>query len=656
MKVKAAAITRTTQLVVVVLIVVILAVSGIVAVEFSGKTTTLPSTTASNASTNSVTSSSTSSSSSASSTAVNSTSSASSSNNTLVLDDTFWPAFDFNQLYLFTGTPYPQWGLYSVYQSLVSLNESAAYGSGTIQYLPGLANNWTVSPNGTTYTFNLRQGVSFSNGDPLNAYQVWAEMYLIYYISGNSSSWLESYSVFDMSKVNFGSSTISLLNQSGLVTPSAAALSLMENSSWPIYVVGQNQIVFRLEHPIQYFLGLMIAWVGEVFDSQYVLVHGGPGTPTAVNVYFNTNPIPGTGPYVISQIAEQSFAVFTQNPAYWGKSLSAQQIQINPALDPGHVKNIVIYYKPDDLSRYVDLSSGKAQLAAIGAADWNSITSNPAKYSYFKVPKFSTLEALYSLNTQSYPTNITDVRQAIVHAINYTDLIDKAFSGQGQELVAPEYPVFGQYYDLPNLQPYTYNVTLAKQYLTSSGIKSPISLTFIGSSTTKWQGISAQVMQADLAQIGITLTIDMVPYAQCQTYQGGYSFNLQESKNASTSFNIEIPGCGPWGPFADTPVDAWASFASNRSTAGNTAGYSNPTVENAINALFDGDNLTYSQSLMKQAQTQFYNDAALITVGIGLFYEDGSLAWQNGVINSFLVDPLTTGADTMPILNTITLG
>lgn len=535
------------------------------------------------------------------------------------------------------------------------MNESAEYSSGNIQYLPGLALNWTVSPNATSYTFSLRQGVTFSNGDPFNAYQVWAQMYMIYFVTANSSSWLDSYNVFNMNTANFGPSTISLMNQSGLANPGQALLSIMDNNSWPIYVTGPYQIVFQLAHPFQYFLGLTIVFAGLIFDSQYVLEHGGPGTATAINSFFNQNPIPGTGPYEFSHVAEQSYALFTQNPNYWGANLTPQQIQANPFLDPGHVKNVVINYKTDDISRYTDLSTGKAQVAVIEAQDWNSIVPNP-KFVYYQVPKYSALEALFSLNTKLYPTNITDVRQAIVHAINYSDLISKAFLGQGQELIAPEYPIYGQYYNTPGLQPYQYNLTLAKQYLSEANITNMPSITYTASSTTVWQGIAGQVIQADLAQIGITVNLNLVPYAQCQTYQGTYTYNLQLLKNSSVASQIAIPGCGPWGPSELTPADAWTDFVSNRSTIGNVADYSNPVVETAINSFFDSQNTTYIQGLLTKAQTQLYNDAPLITIGLGLWLVDGSIVWQKGVINSFLVDPLTTGTDTMPILNTITFG
>jgi ABC-type transport system substrate-binding protein len=181
-------------------------------------------------------------------------------------------------------------------------------------------------------------------------------------------------------------------------------------------------------------------------------------------------------------------------------------------------------------------------------------------------------------------------------------------------------------------------------------------ITYTASSTTDWQGIAGQVIQADLAQIGITVNLNLVPYAQCQTLQGAYPYNLKLLQNASSASHIALPGCGPWGPSELTPADAWTDFVSNRSTLGNVADYSNPIVETAINSFFNSQNTSYIQSLLKQAQTQVYNDAPLITIGLGLWNVDGSLVWQRGVINNFLVDPLTTGSDTMPILNTITLG
>ncbi len=79
-----------------------------------------------------------------------------------------------------------------------------------------------------------------------------------------------------------------------------------------------------------------------MLDMQYVLDHGGVGTPAAINSYFNLNPIPGTGPYVFTKVAEDDYISLAQNPNYWGKNLSPSDIAAEPLFDPGHARNIIM--------------------------------------------------------------------------------------------------------------------------------------------------------------------------------------------------------------------------------------------------------------------------------------------------------------------------
>ncbi len=88
----------------------------------------------------------------------------------------------------YNGYVAPDTMMYTVYQSLTTVNGSMLYDSGNVQVLPMLAANWTANPNDTTYTFNLRQGINFSNGDSFNSYQVWAQMYATYFLAANSST------------------------------------------------------------------------------------------------------------------------------------------------------------------------------------------------------------------------------------------------------------------------------------------------------------------------------------------------------------------------------------------------------------------------------------------------------------------------------------
>ena len=181
-----------------------------------------------------------------------------------------------------------------------------------------LASNWTVSADGRTYTFNLRN-VTFSNGDPFNAYQVWGEMYADYYLSGNSSNWMTAYNVFNMSSVDFGLATLALLNQSGVVNPSAQGIALMSNS----LVANLRSKCKPDSVPSRGSIPVVPAntgrFHGSLYDIQFVLDHGGYGTLPSVNPYFNLNPTPGTGPYMVSGVAVNSYVEFTQNPTYWGR-------------------------------------------------------------------------------------------------------------------------------------------------------------------------------------------------------------------------------------------------------------------------------------------------------------------------------------------------
>ncbi len=579
------------------------------------------------------------------------TSSAPSTPSTLAIDDWVWPAYDLNELYAFTEGTWPNWLEYTVYQPLVWVNETAEYQHGSIEYTPALAANWTVSANATLYTFNLRNDVHFSNGDPFNAYQVWMQMYGFYYLTDNSSSWLDGYTIFDMNNSEFGPATIALINQSGLINPNSQALAIMQNSSWPIYVTGPYQIVFHLESPFLFLPGQFIGYEGLIFDSNWVLQHGGFGTPTAINSYFNQNAIPGSGPYEVSGIAEQNYIQFTQDPNYWGNNLSQSEINSNPYFDSGHVKNVIVYYKSNDLTRYTDLASGTVQIANIQQANWNLVTSNP-EFSYVTTP-YGLQAAALALNTLAYPTNITDVRQAIVHAINYTEL-EQIYNGP--PYVGPSLPLYGGYYDPGNIPPYVFNTTLAEQYLSKANITNFPTLdmtTYSGCGTCTE---ATQIIQADLAAIGITVNIEVQTDA---TYYAAYGSYQYELSNPSLIGQISLISGGAGFATADLdPAGMWVALVSCTALAENWAIYCNPVVQKAVDAFTSSSNVTYIQSMEKQAETQIYNDAPYGWIGtLGLLGSaGGSLVWQKDVISGFLLDPLMTGQNTIPIFNTVTFG
>jgi ABC-type transport system substrate-binding protein len=594
----------------------------------------------------------------ASSSSTTSSSSSSGAGSTLSIDDSAWPNFGLNQLYAIYAAPYPDWEEQSTFQTLVAPNEAAEFGHGNVTFVPELASSWTVSPDGKTYTFNLQSGVTFSNGDKFNAYQVWMEMYGWYYLSGNSSGWLASIAFFDMSNVHFGNATWNFIKANGgLNAPDTAAQAVMSNSSWPIYAPNANQIVFHLSIPFAYFPSALVVYEGLIYDAQYVLDNGGYGTASAINSYFNLNAIPGTGPYMVSAVSDNAYVKFTQNPTYWGDQFSASQIAANPFMDPGHYQNIIVYAKSDDVARYTDLSTGAVQIASIGAANWNNVVSNPSTYSYFTLPSYNGFQLSLPLNTQVFPTNITLVRQAIEHAINVTDVTSKALDGEVIPAVGPEYPVFSNFYNLGSSPTYSYNVTLAEQDLAQAGFPGGKGLPALSMATIQgfqWMQTVALVVQGDLAQIGITVNIQQqtvgtyyVPYV---TYAG----ELAQAQSID-SLSILL-----WAPITLSPADAWADFVSNESAAGNYAIYYNPTVQACVNSFFSTNDISTQLAACTAAQQQIYNDAPYVWLGAMKFAALGGGAfapvWKTGTISSFLWDPNFGAQDDIPILNTVVPG
>ena len=152
---------------------------------------------------------------------------------TLVIDDGSFPGEGLNILYALQYMPYPDWMEVTQYQTLINMNATAEFQEGKIQYLPDLATKWTVSPDGTTYTFTLRDGVKFSNGNPFNSYVVWFEMYSWYFLAGNSTGFLSGLNLFDGSAINFGPATYNLINQSGLANPSSQVLEIWRTRIGP---------------------------------------------------------------------------------------------------------------------------------------------------------------------------------------------------------------------------------------------------------------------------------------------------------------------------------------------------------------------------------------------------------------------------------------
>jgi len=574
-------------------------------------------------------------------------------NNTLVIDDFTYPTPNLNEINTIIFSPYPDWLETVTYQTLVNFNATAEQNYNQLQILPGLATSWSVSPDGTMYTMTLRQGVTFSNGDPFNAYQVWANFYVLYDASGNFSTFWMGMPIFNMNGVNFGTATMNMLNGTGLINPNSAQLQLMSNTNWPVYVTGPYTIVYHTSTPFSFFLPSLTGWTGFIMDDQFIINHGGPGLPGNFNSYFNyAHIIPGTGPYVISSTVPSSYAVFTQWHGYWGENLTDTAAS-NGFIDPGHYQTIILYDKPDVTTRYLDLQNGNAQLVSLTSSDLQLALASPKTFGVMTLKYPAGVEYI-QFNCQVFPTNITMVRQAIVHAINYTAILQAGALGLGVPFMGPEAPAFKNFYDPGNFPPYQQNMALAAQDLASAGFPNgkglPTMDLIIVAQSTYWEMPAAQIIQQDLSQIGITVNIVVQPLSVEAAPYGSYATNLA-AKNQISPFQLSWTA---YSPDYMAPTDYWTAFVTTFSSWGNFDIYNNSIVDNAVHTMYSSNNQTKIIQALTAAQQQIYNDAPYGW----LFAPEtpviaNSYVYKLGVVGGFFAEPNLEGVTDLPALNTI---
>lgn len=549
---------------------------------------------------------------------------------------------------------YPVWTEDSVYQTLISFNLYDEQREGVFQLEPELATNWTVSANGETYTFNLRQDVTFSNGDPFNAYVVWTNFYLYYYELGNSTTFWSYLPLFNFSSVDFGPATLNLINQSGLSSPSTQLMALMTNTSWPVYVNGSGSIVFQLLGPYSFFLNSFSDFSMQT-DPMYLLQNGGPGNVTNPNTNFQTTALPGTGPYEVTNVVTNSYIEFQKNPNYWGKNLTAAEIAANPIIDPGNYQTVFVYYIPTDTARYINLLDDQSQISVVSGSNLQQAEQNPL---YKPVVFNSSSQVMMGMNTQVFPTNITDVRQAIVHAINYTQLIDEAIFGQGIRYMGPNTPIYGPFYDPGNFSLYQYNVTEAENYLKSAGFPNgtglPALTLMIDSFGTDWEEPAAEVIQANLAAIGITVNIQVEDTITFESTVDGITYN-QSLADPAGHPDMTFDTYAGYAPDFISPADFFTSFVSKYSMYSNYAIYDDPAVDYAINLVTQTTNQTELLQAFTVAQQHVYEAAPYAWLFVAqLPLIDGTDVYNTKIISNFYMDPNLFGVSDIPIFNTVT--
>jgi len=365
-------------------------------------------------------------------------------------------------------------------------------------YIPVLAKSWHESPNGMNYTFNLRQGIYFSNGDPLNAYVVWYNFYrnifmlqaldYVYLVYATTTG----VTVGDLNSFN---------NPQNM--PNSTLLSIMENPHLSATVLNSTAIQFNLSIPFVGFLPQIASgppW--NMVDPFVVEQHGGV-VANQPNAYMAANGTAiGDGPYVMQTYLTNEYAILVANPNYWAAKLPANES--NFMLQLPHIPKIEIDYKPTELTRALDLTNNRAQAAVILYSDLSSVLAGDSHIYVPNIGLTGTLEWL-ALNTYKFPFNDTLVRRAVVESINMSQIGQLVSHGYISPINGPVLQGYFGYN--ASIKTLPYNVTDAQRLLVQAGYPGGQGLppiTYIYYQSEEASELAA-ILVNDLAQIGITL-------------------------------------------------------------------------------------------------------------------------------------------------------
>ena len=216
--------------------------------------------------------------------------------------------------------------------------------------------------------------------------------------------------------------------------------------------------LFNLD-PLWLMLGEREIWPKEIIDK-----YG-----TISEWYYQV----GNGPFMMTDYVVGSSAVFKKNPNYWqtdpvGEGMGNQL----PYLDG--VRQLVI---PDVSSQQAALRTGKIeQLSGLTYDDWKSFTTSSPQLEYTKYLQGPNAISM-RMDKPELPFKDKRVRQALMMAIDYEEIVSSWYNGQAEILAWPLVNIKGYdkaYMPLDEMPQsvqalYTYNPDQAKQLLTEAG-------------------------------------------------------------------------------------------------------------------------------------------------------------------------------------------
>jgi peptide/nickel transport system substrate-binding protein len=413
---------------------------------------------------------------------------------------------------------------------------------------PLLAESYTLSPDKLTWTFKLKQGVKFSNGQPMTSADV---KFSLDKARSTKGGW-EFLDVAIASVAAPDPSTV-VVKTKYAWAPLLADLANFSNAVLPKDYAGKTKDEFY-KAPI------------------------------------------GTGPFVWDHWNKGSEIELKKNPSYWDTG--------KPSLDSVTWKSV-----PDDNARTLQLQGGQAQINE--NPPFSSLSQLKGQQG-LQVKLFPSTKTDYiMMNENEKPYDDVHVRRAISYAIDRQSLIKTLLFGNGQpanSFLMPNVPFYDA--STPGLQ---FDMAKAKEEMAKSSVPGGFTTTFLASSGDSTDAATAQVLQAALKELGITMKIQNVDPSALHDLQDQQKYQISHSY-----WTMDIADPDELVTFAVDPTSGAKSFYTS---------YTNKQVMADTKAAEKTFDKTQRQALYSRIQKQAADDAFLAF----LYYSPFSYSFSSKV-------------------------
>lgn len=468
------------------------------------------------------------------------------------------------------------WAVNAVFSGLLQLDNK-------LNVVPGLAKSWDISPDGLTYTFNLRTDVRFHDHEQ--------------FPEGKGRSFVADDVVYSFSR----------LMDKATASPGAWIFNGKVDGSNAFAAPNDSTFVMKLRAPFRPMLSILTLQYTYIVPKEIVEHYGRE---------FRINPV-GTGPFQMVFWKEDNQLILERNPYYW-ETENGKQLPL--------VDGVKVFFIENKSSEYLKFRQGDLDLiSGIDATTANELLTETGdlkpelatEIELFKTP-YLNLEYLGILMDASkvLPENgpLLDkrVRQAMNYAINRKEMLQYLRNGIGMPANAGVVPFGLPSFDPEQVKGYSYDPEKARLLLTEAAYP-------------EGKGMQEMILYTNPSYQ------DLTAFIQKQWEEVGFKIKLE---TAPPSFQRELMSKSQAGLFraswiADYPDgESYLSlFYGGNPAPPNYTRFQNTVYDSLYKAALNAPDETTRISLYQQMDRLIVDEAPVVP----LYYDEVMRFVQKGV-------------------------